>query len=201
MPETDHLLHDIDRRLERIEERFLEIITAPTFELDDAMTLLTDIQGARADVQAVTAALPADVATAVAAQKATDDAANQANITELADAQTEVTGLLSDIAALKTAAGIQPTTPVGSTVAITSANPLSVTGGSSVTGAVALTGGTGALTITAATSADGAISMDSSGNLSGTAGASGGSTTIAVDGTDSASPPVPFSLVQTVNYS
>jgi hypothetical protein len=113
MPETDHPLHDIVRRLVRIEERFLDIITAPTFDEDLAMTLLSDIAQARADVQAVTAALGTDISTAVANQKAADDAANAANINELSSAQAEVTGLLSDIAALKVAAGIPVAPPAG----------------------------------------------------------------------------------------
>ncbi len=70
------------------------------------MALVDDINALGTRIDAVTAALPADVATAVAAQKATDDAANATTIQELADATGAVTALTAKVAALETAAGV-----------------------------------------------------------------------------------------------
>jgi hypothetical protein len=87
--------------------RFLDALERP-LELEILMTLATDIDALGIRLDAVTAALPTDVATAVAAQLATDNAANAANIQALADANTSVTALAAKVAVLETAAGIQP---------------------------------------------------------------------------------------------
>jgi len=71
------------------------------------MTIATDLDAIGVRIDAVTAATPVDIANAVSAQKATDDAANAANVQELADAGAAVTSLTAKVAALETAAGVR----------------------------------------------------------------------------------------------
>ena len=95
--------------LRALRRRYLELIQRPVFrqEQEFLMAIADEINALGTRLNAVTAALPADVATAVAAQKATDDAANAANVQALADGETAVTALTAKVAALETAAGVQ----------------------------------------------------------------------------------------------
>lgn len=116
-------------------------------EAIEIMSALDDLKALGPRLDAILAALPADVAAAVAAQKAADadavtaaqDAltAAQAAATQAeSDLAAEVTVLTAKIAALETAAGVQPpappalttsaiSVPVGSTLAV----PAGVSGG------------------------------------------------------------------------
>jgi hypothetical protein len=115
-------------------------------EAIEIMSALDDLKALGPRLDAILAALPADVATAVAAQKAADAAAVTAAQDALTAAQAaatqaesdlaaEVATLTTKIAALETAAGVQPP-PAGLTVGAisipvgsTSAVPTGVSGG------------------------------------------------------------------------
>jgi hypothetical protein len=92
--------------LRALRRRFLDILERP-LELETLMAIADEINALAVRIQAVTAALPADVATAVAAQKATDDAAAAATAQALADGETAVAAVTADVASLETAAGVQ----------------------------------------------------------------------------------------------
>jgi hypothetical protein len=185
MPETDdtrHIKHEIGRIHEILWA--LVILIPNPFERELAMSALTDLQALGVRIDAVTAALPTDVATAVAAQKATDDAANAANVQELSDIAAEVTTLTAKVVALETAAGVPPVVPASLTVTAVS---FSAAGGSQTT-PLTVSGGTGPFSVTglpAGVTSDGVNVTDDGSAVAGT-------TTATV--TDSSSPVLTGSL-------
>lgn len=188
-----HQLHELRRLGLELDELVARlVIHLEHRELEMAVLDLSGITAAVAAINSLTASISAtvsgDVDAAVAAQVTADQAAVTAAVAPLTAA---IAALQAAVAPASGGAGggAPPTAR-----AITSPNPLSVTGGSPVIDQVVVSAGT----IAAATSADGALSMDASGNLTGTAGASGGSTTVPVVVTDSAG--VITSLTQTINY-
>ncbi len=110
-----HQLHRISQELAEKSDHLLRIIRHRLHhnpEQADLMSLALDIQALGTRIDAVTAALPNDVGAAVAAQKATDDAANAANIQAVADAQSALTELGDKVSALEVAAGVTAAPPV-----------------------------------------------------------------------------------------
>lgn len=168
MPETDdtrHIKHEIGRIHEILWA--LVILIPNPFERELAMSALTDLQALGVRIDAVTAALPTDVATAVAAQKATDDAANAANVQELSDITAEVTTLTAKVVALETAAGVPPVVPTSPTVTAVS---FSAAGGSQTT-PLTVSGGTGPFAVTglpAGVTSDGVNVIDDGSAVAGT---------------------------------
>lgn len=119
-----------------------DVFLIPQLELEYIMSIVDDINAIGAEIDAVAALLPADIASAVAAQKAADDAANAANVTALADAQTAVNGLAAKVAALKTAAGA----PTGGTLTVSPSSVSAAAGVASAT-ALSISGGAGPYSI------------------------------------------------------
>jgi hypothetical protein len=176
-------LREIHRELRKIHNRLYEIIVLPdVFDKGLAMSALTELQALGARIDAVTAALPADVATAVAAQKAADaqavtDAQNalaalQAqNASDEAALEAEITTLTDKVAALETAAGVPG--PTGGTGPTGATGP---TGGATgpTGGATGPTGGATGPTGPALSVEPTSISSAVGAALSGTITASGG---------------------------
>ena len=187
MPETDDT-HEIKHEIKRIHEILwaLVVLIPNPFERELAMSALTDLQALGVRIDAVTAALPTDVATAVAAQKATDDAANAANVQELADITTEVTSLTAKVAALETAAGIPATPPVGGSLTVAAVSFSAAGGTQSVP--LSVTGGTGPFTVSGLPSG---VTSDGV-NVNDDGSATAGTTSATV--TDSSSPPLTGTL-------
>ncbi len=122
MPDAETELREVHRLLNDAHHRLHTAIHAAlTLNLPlegyEIMAALDDLKALGPRIDAVTAALPADVANAVAAQKATDDAAVSAAQSALTTAQNdattaesnlaaEVTDLTGRVTALETAAGV-----------------------------------------------------------------------------------------------
>ena len=120
----DGELRDIYTTLDAVHNRLHTALHAAlTFNLPlegfEIMAALDDLKALAPRLDAAIAALPADVATAVAAQKAADDAAVTDAQSALAAAQNDATqaevalqatvgDLTTKVAALETAAGVQP---------------------------------------------------------------------------------------------
>jgi hypothetical protein len=101
-----HDIHGLHREL--FAALIVALINHDPEERTIIMALADDINALGPRVDAIGAAFGTDIATAVANQKATDDAANAATIQELADAQRAVTNLTARVAVAETAAGIAP---------------------------------------------------------------------------------------------
>ena len=155
-PDRDivHELRKVRHEIRRIHRRLVEILLNPEFELELAMTAISELQALGVRVDAVTALLPVDIAAAVATQKAADATALTAAQTALSTLQAsdatdataleaKITTLTAKIAALETAAGVQPT-PAGNL----SITPTAITGtaGAAITQALTVTGGIGPYT-------------------------------------------------------
>lgn len=189
---SEHLVRQLHHIRRDLAEKTLELqellLRNPDCELEDIMSLVDNINALGARIDAVAALLPADIATAVAAQKATDDAANAATIQELADATTAVAGLAAKVTALETAAGV-PAKPAALAV-----NPTSITStaGSALTQTLSVSGGAAPYSF-ASNLAD--VAVDASGVMSGTpAAAETGEITVS----DSATPPASASVSVTI---
>lgn len=182
---ADHPIRALDHIRQDLEEwtaALKDLLLSPDLEMETIMSLVDDINALGVRIDAVTALLPTDVATAVAAQKATDDAANAANVQELADAQAAVTALAAKVTALETAAGVPATAPTTSPVTVSPASIASPVGTALATVLVA-SGGTPPYT-SVSSLAD--VSVDALGNVTGTpAAAETGTITVS----DSATPP------------
>lgn len=128
MDDTLHELRQVRHEIRELHGDLVAALLVALINLDPTerhfiMSALDDLKLLGARIDAVTASLPGDVATAVAAQKSADDAANAATVQALADAnaaatqqetqlQAVVTDLTAKIVALETAAGIPAATPV-----------------------------------------------------------------------------------------
>lgn len=192
-------LRAIHHEIRKIHARLVEIILFPVFQKELALSALTELQALGARIDAVTAALPTDIATAVAAQAAADQTAittaqnalsalQAQNASDAAALETEITTLTAKVAALETVAGIpQPTpaptpTPTPTALAV---SPASISSGPGAAIAVALvaSGGTAPYSF-ASNLAD--VTVDASGNVAGTPAAV---ETGAITVTDSSTPP------------
>lgn len=200
-PDRDivHELRKVRHEIRRIHRRLVEILLNPEFELELAMTAISELQALGVRVDAVTALLPVDIAAAVATQKAADATALTAAQTALSTLQAsdatdataleaKITTLTAKIAALETAAGVQPT-PAGNL----SITPTAITGtaGAAITQALTVTGGIGPYT-TAIDPAAPAPPADVSlaGNTITVGGAVAETGSVSVIATDSSTPPL-----------
>jgi len=134
--------------IRRIHRLLYELIILPdVFDKGLAMSALTELQALGSRIDAVTAALPPDIAAAVAAQAAADaaaitaaqDALSALQASDAADAaalETEITTLTQKIAALEAAAGLPPTGNLSIT-------PTSIAGpvGTAISQALTISGG------------------------------------------------------------
>ena len=174
----EHELHRIRHDFHRLHHDLFELlegVITHNLPLEGLaiMSALDDLKALGVRIDAVTAALPADIATAVQAQKDADAAAVKTAQDALAAAEAaatqaesdlaaEVTDLTAKVTALETAAGIPSTPPAALTVSPTS---ISSAPGAGITQTLTVSGGTAPYTF-ASDLAD--VSVDGSGNVSGT---------------------------------
>lgn len=176
--ETFHELRRVRHKLWELHRDLLENLLAAfldnsKLERETAMGALQDLQALLPRLDAVINAWPTDisqaVATAVADQKATDDAANQANIDALATAQTvatqaetdlqaTVTDLTAKVVAAEALAGITHTPPVTAAFSL-SPTSVSATAGVASSTTVTVSGGVGPYS---ATGLPGGVTFDGS---------------------------------------
>jgi large repetitive protein len=199
---ADELRH-IGREIHRIHDDLVALLLIPSefdqFKKELAMSAITELKALGVRVDAVTALLPVDIATAVATQKAADataltaaqDALSALQASDAADAtalEAEITTLTAKIAALETAAGVQP--PVTGNLSVT---PTSITGvaGAAVTQALTVTGGTGPYTTAIDPAAPAPPSdVTLAGNTITVGGLVAETGSVSVIATDSSSPPL-----------
>jgi hypothetical protein len=184
-----HLTHKLHRIRHRLEEIVSSLRHAIEHRDHRQMELdFTSFDAAVAELGVVTASLNAtisgDVSTAVAAQAATDQTAQDAAVAKAiadtqaadkADAQTQletkVSGLQAEIDAFKAAAAANSGNTTGGNVTVPTPitiSPTSLAAGTPLSGSFAATGGTGNLTFTPATSSNADVSVDATGAYTGT---------------------------------